>query len=137
MVVVGAGIIGCEYASMFAMAGTKVTLVDRRHEILASVDREIVDHLVERFVNLGVDIVLEADTTEIEKKTRNGGLKVHLKDGRTINTETVLIALGRQGNTDALGLEEVGVKRDERGLIKVDPFFRTSIPNIYAIGDVI
>ena len=139
MVVLGAGIIGAEYASMFSMAGTHVYLVDRRHEILASVDREIVDHLVERFTHEGMEIVLGCEASKIERKVVRGkpSVKVHLSNGRKIKADVVLIAQGRFGNTEGLGLEEVGVVRDDRGLIKTDKNFRTSVPTIYAVGDVI
>lgn len=135
MVVLGAGIIGCEYASMFSMAGSKVYLVDRRHEILASVDREIVNHLVERFVAGGMEIILEVEAQKIDKDA--DGCKLHLSNGRKISADAVLVAQGRFGNTDGLGLEEVGIDRDERGLVKVDKHFRTTVPNIYAVGDVV
>lgn len=136
MVVLGAGIIGCEYASMFAMAGTQVYLVDRRHEILANVDRQIVNQLVDRFVAQGVEIILQTEATKIEKDTKSKTARVHLANGRVVETEVVLISLGRAGNTEDMGLAEVGVALDERGLIQVDKEFRTSIPNIYAVGDV-
>ncbi len=139
MVVLGAGIIGCEYASMFSMAGTEVYLVDRRHEILASVDREVANHLVERFVAGGMEIVLEAEAKQIIKpeKGSDEGVKVYLSNNRKISADVVLVAQGRNGNTEGLGLEEVGIERDERGLIKIDKHFRTSVQNIYAVGDVV
>ncbi len=138
LVVLGGGIIGCEYASMFAMAGSKVTLVDRRHEILASVDREIVNRLVERFNAQGVEVVLEAEATRIDKKKgKAAGLGVVLSNGRKVAADAVLIAQGRKGNTAGLGLEAVGVQVNDRGLITVDKYYRTNIPNIYAVGDVI
>jgi NAD(P) transhydrogenase len=137
LVVLGAGIIGAEYASMFSMAGCKVHLVDRRHEILASVDREIVDHLVERFVAQGVEIILKNEASKIEYKADRSGLWVHLSNQRVIETDVVLVALGRLGNTEDMGLDAVGVERDERGLIKVDAHYLTSIPGIYAVGDVV
>jgi NAD(P) transhydrogenase len=140
LVVLGAGIIGCEYASMFSMAGTRVYLVDRRNEILANVDREIVNHLVERFVAQGVEILLETEAVQIEKKERvgkkSGGVRVHLSNERVIDADVVLIALGRAGNTENMGLAEAGVELDERGLVKVDGNYRSTIPNIYAVGDV-
>jgi len=135
MVVLGAGIIGCEYASIFSTAGTKVTLVDRRDEILASVDREIVDHLQGWFRQQKMEILLETEATRIEKVS--GKLRVHLANGKKITTEVVLVALGRHGNTHKLGLDSLGVKPDDRGLLKVDPHFRTSLPHVYAVGDVI
>lgn len=132
LVVLGAGIIGCEYASMFAMAGSQVYLVDRRHEILASADREIVSHLVDRFTSQGIEILLQTEATEIKE-----GGRVVLSNGREIDSDAVLVALGRWGNTHDLGLESVGIETDARGLISVDQNFRTSIPSIYAVGDVI
>lgn len=138
MVVLGGGIIGCEYASMFGMAGTRVYLVDRRNEILASVDREVVNHLVERFTHQGMELVLGCEALKLDRPKKKGGpVKVHLSNGRKITTSVVLVAQGRFGNTEGLGLEQVGVERDERGLIKVDPHFRTTVPTIYAVGDVI
>jgi NAD(P) transhydrogenase len=140
MVVLGAGIIGAEYASMFATAGTKVILVDRRNEILSTVDREIVNHLVERFTHQGMEILLGCEAEKIERRSSKGGkpsAKVHLSNGRKIAADCVLVSQGRFGNTEGLGLEEVGVDRDDRGLVKVDKYFRTSVANIYAVGDVI
>jgi NAD(P) transhydrogenase len=137
LVVLGAGIIGAEYASMFSMAGTKVHLVDRRHEILASVDREIVNHLVERFVAQGVEIILKAEASDIQYNADRSGLTVRLTSGQVLETDVVLVALGRLGNTEDMGLDAVGVERDERGLIKVDAHYRTSIRGIYAVGDVV
>lgn len=136
MVVLGGGIIGCEYGSMFAMAGTQVTIVDKRPQILSSVDREIGDHLMERFKDQGVKVILEAEATRIEKRSR-GAIRVHLSSGRKVETDVVLVAMGRFGNTTDLGLENVGIRPDERGLIQVDPEFRTSVSNIFAVGDVI
>jgi NAD(P) transhydrogenase len=134
LVVLGAGIIGCEYASMFSMAGTQVYLIDRRNEILANVDRDIVNHLVERFIARDVEILLE---TEAQKLEKGDGVRVFLSNERVIEADVVLVALGRFGNSENMGLEEVGVEKDDRGLIQVDKHFRTSIPNIYAVGDVI
>jgi NAD(P) transhydrogenase len=147
LAVLGAGVIGCEYASMFSMAGTQVFLVDRRPEILASVDREIVNHLTERFVNLGMEMILSVETTELEirksKKSSKSpdGVRVFLQSGdkaaRKLDVDCVLIAAGRKGNTEDLGLKEVGVALDNRGLIQVDANFKTAVGTIYAVGDVI
>ncbi len=135
MVVLGAGIIGCEYASMFSMAGTQVYLVDRRQEILASVDREIVSHLVGRFTSEGTEILLGCEAEKIE--TTKKGVIVHLSNGRKIESDVALVSQGRSGNTVGLGLDQIGVVCDDRGLVKVDKNFRSSIPHIYAVGDVI
>lgn len=135
MIVFGAGIIGCEYASMFQAAGSRVTLVDKRHEILNSVDREIVFNLVDRFMSLGMNFELEAEAEKIEKT--NDGVKVKLNNGKEILADLVLVAMGRQGNTDALGLENVGLSVDPRGQIKTLNHYQTEVPWIYAVGDVI
>ncbi|MBS1960223.1 MAG: Si-specific NAD(P)(+) transhydrogenase [Bdellovibrionales bacterium] len=135
MIVLGAGIIGCEYASIFQAAGTHVTLIDKRQEILSSVDREIVFHLVDRFMSLGMDIILEAETQSMEV-TPNGG-KITLNSGTTLEAEHCLVAMGRQGNTEDLGLDKVGIVADARGQIKVGPRYQTTAPWIYGVGDVI
>lgn len=135
MVVLGGGIIGCEYASIFQAVGTKVTLVDKRQEILNTVDHEIVFHLVDRFMTLGMDIVLEAEAKEFESTEE--GLKITLSNGRVLEAETCLVAMGRQGHTAGLQLEKVGLKADARGLLKVGSHFETEVPWIYAVGDVI
>ncbi len=141
MIVLGAGIIGCEYASMFSMAGTKVILVDKRKEILASVDREIVAHLVQRFEHQGVEIRLSVEATALEKGARGENqrpwVSVTLSDGSIVDADCVLVAQGRFGNTNGLGLENTKIQPDDRGLLKVDANFRTSEPHIYAVGDVI
>jgi NAD(P) transhydrogenase len=135
LVVLGAGIIGAEYASMFATGGTKVYLVDRRDEILASVDREVVDHLVDRFNHQGMELLLKCDCVKIE--FRSGTPVVHLSNGQKLKAEVVLVAQGRAGNTQDIGLEAVGIQPDARGLIPVDENYRTSVPSIYAVGDVV
>lgn len=139
MIVLGAGVIGCEYASMFSMAGTHVILVDKRNRILGSVDTEIVRALRDRFEFQGMDIVLGAEATQIETKKgpKKKDVVVHLSNGKKLRAETVLIAQGRFGNTETLALRERGIEVDDRGLIKVDSHFRTAVPNIYAVGDVI
>ncbi len=135
MIVLGAGIIGCEYASIFQAAGTRVTLVDKRQEILSSVDREVVFHLVDRFLSLGMEIELEADTQQVE--LLKSGVKIHLKSGKILEAETCLVAMGRQGNTDGLQLDKVGLTADARGQLKVVQNYQTEVPWIYAVGDVI
>ncbi|MCM2280203.1 MAG: Si-specific NAD(P)(+) transhydrogenase [Oligoflexia bacterium] len=136
LVVLGGGIVGCEYASIFAHAGTRVTLVDRRQEVLASVDREIVRRLTDRLERGGAEILLETEAQSIRPRA-NAGVAIRLTGGSTIQADAVLIAQGRYGNTEALGLEAAGVECDERGLIPVDSAFRTNIGHIFAVGDVI
>ncbi|MBC7396812.1 MAG: Si-specific NAD(P)(+) transhydrogenase [Bdellovibrionales bacterium] len=135
MIVLGAGIIGCEYASMFQAAGTHVTLVDKRQEILSTVDREIVFHLVDRLMTVGMELVLEAETKVFEYLPE--GVRLTLNNGRVLEAEVCLVAMGRQGNTARLGLEKVGLKADIRGQITVQKNYQTEVPWIYAVGDVI
>lgn len=141
MVVLGAGVIGCEYAAMFSMAGTKVVLVDKRDRILGSVDREVVQVLTDRFLYQGMEFVLGSEAKKVEirpaKRGKRGQAVVSLSNGRKVVADAVLIALGRKGNTGDLGLEQVGVQKDERGIIRVDAHFRTDRSEIYAVGDVI
>lgn len=139
MVVIGAGIIGCEYASMFLMAGTQVTLIDKRHEILASVDREIVQQLMAFFTNHGMEILLNVASYKI-KRVKHAGeecAEIEMPGGRTLSVDCVLIAQGRIGNTKGLGLEKAGLQTDDRGLLKVNAHYQTDVPHIYACGDVI
>ena len=137
--VLGAGIIGCEYASMFSIAGTKVTLVDRRDTILASVDREIVSHLVERLEHDQVNVLLKQDAKKVEVIKVKGKKKVRvtLSSGKKLVVDAVLVSLGRNGNSRGMGLEEQGIQIDDRGQIVVDRQFRTKLPHIYAVGDVV
>lgn len=135
MAVLGAGIIGCEYGSMFMMAGTKVHLVDKRNEILATVDREIVEHLTNFFDDHGMEIILEADTESV--KIVGDKVEVKLSTGRVLKVDRVLVAMGRRGNTAGLGLEAIGVECDDRALVKVNSHYQTNLKHIYAIGDVI
>lgn len=143
LVVVGGGIIGCEYASMFAMAGSEVYLVDKRPEILASVDREIVENLIVRFLHRGVKLMLGVEVTKLigaakgAKAKAASQVKLQLSNGKKVTADAVLIAQGRFGNTDGLGLNEIGIKTDDRGLIKVNANYQTTLPHVYAVGDVI
>ena len=135
LVVVGAGVIGIEYASMFAAVGTKVTVVDTRRELLPFCDSEIVRALQLSLRDLGVIFRL-GETVEAVERHESGAL-IMLKSGKRIAGETVLYSAGRQGATAGLGLEAIGVETDARGQIAVDPMYRTSVEGIYAVGDVI
>ncbi len=135
MILLGGGIIGCEFASMFLNLGVKLTMVDKRPEILASVDREIVFHLVDLLSSKGIKIELNADTTKLE--VGESGVRLHIADGRMIEADACLIALGRTGNTEELNLAAVDLQADQRGLLKVDRNYQTEVPWIYAVGDVI
>jgi NAD(P) transhydrogenase len=135
LVVVGAGVIGLEYASMFAAVGTKVTIIDARRELLPFCDSEIVRALQLSLRDLGVVFRL-GETVEAVERHESGALII-LKSGKRIVGETVLYSAGRQGATAGLGLDAIGVESDARGQIHVDEHYRTSVEGIYAVGDVI
>jgi NAD(P) transhydrogenase len=135
MVVVGAGVIGMEYASMFAALGTKVTVVERRTKMLEFCDDEIVESLKYHLRDLSVTFRFGEEVASVERHS-TAALTV-LKSGKKIAAETVMYSAGRQGQTDDLNLEAAGLAADKRGRITVDEFFRTSVDHIYAVGDVI
>lgn len=136
LTVIGAGVIGVEYATIFSALDVPVTLVEPRNSILDFVDREIVDDFIHQMRDRGMTIRLGSAVKEIRSKPE--AAEVELTDGRTIRSEVVLYAAGRTGNVGSLGLDVVGIDADSRGRIKVDPHtFQTSVLNIYAAGDVI
>lgn len=136
MTVIGGGVIGVEYATIFSALDVPVTLIESRATILDFVDREIVEDLVHQMRDRGMTVRLGCAVKEIVPKA--GQVEVHLADGRVVRSEIVLYAAGRTGNVSELGLETVGIEADPRGRIKVDPgTFQTSVANIYAAGDVI
>ena len=135
LVVVGGGVIGIEYASMFAALGTKVTVVDMRRRILEFCDDEIVEGLQHQLRDLGVTFRLGEEVTAVESLDQ--GALIELASGKRIAAEAVLYSAGRKGATEGLDLERAGLSVDERGRIPVGRTFRTSAPHIYAVGDVI
>jgi NAD(P) transhydrogenase len=135
IVVVGAGVIGIEYASMLAPLGTKVTVVERRPQLLDFCDEEIVEALRHHLRDSGLVFRFGETVTSVER--RDEGSIVALESGKRIATEAVFYSAGREGAVDQLGLEQAGLEADERGRIRVDEWFRTSVPHIYAVGDVI
>jgi NAD(P) transhydrogenase len=135
LMVYGAGVIGCEYASMFATLGVEVLLLEPRDRILPFVDDAVTERLLQAFTSRGVKIHTNAKYTRIE--VQGDEVLTVLADGTELRTERVLYAAGRTGNTRDLGLERVGLTADKRGLLQVDAHYRTAVPNIYAVGDVI
>ncbi len=135
MVVVGAGVIGIEYASMFAALGSKVTVVERRERMLEFCDVEIIEALKYHLRDLAVTFRFGETVAAVERHAR-GAITV-LESGKQIAADTVIFSAGRQGVTQDLDLEKAGLTADERGRIKVDEHFRTEVPHIYAVGDVI
>jgi NAD(P) transhydrogenase len=136
LIVVGAGLIGIEYASLLAALGVKVTLVDQRSAVLSFVDREIIDNFCAQLRQLGVTFRLGEKVVECGVEADNR-VFAKLEKGESIRGESLLYTIGRQGNTDRLNLEAVGLKAVDGGKLEVSEQFRTAVPNIYAAGDVI
>ena len=135
LAVVGAGIIGVEYATLFAALGIEVTLIDKRTELLEMVDREIVDDFTHQARGLGVTLRLGE---EVERLDTDGSTTVVvLRSGKRFAVDLVLLSAGRMGATSDLGLDRAGLAADERGRIAVNACYQTSVPHIYAVGDVI
>jgi NAD(P) transhydrogenase len=135
MVVVGAGVIGIEYASMFAALGTKVTVVEKRDRMLDFCDPEIVEALQFHLRELAVTFRFGEEVTAVEVGA--AGTLTTLASGKQIPAEAVMYSAGRQGQTDHLDLANAGLEADGRGRIFVDEKFQTTVDHIYAVGDVI
>jgi NAD(P) transhydrogenase len=135
MVVVGAGVIGIEYASMFAALGTKVTVVEKRSDMLDFCDPEIVEALKFHLRDLAVTFRFGEEVTAVEVGA--SGTITTLASGKQIPADTVMYSAGRQGQTDELDLQKAGLEVEGRGRIFVDDKFRTKVEHIYAVGDVI
>lgn len=135
MVVVGAGVIGIEYASMFAALGTKVTVVEKRPTMLDFCDPEIVEALRFHLRDLAVTFRFGEEVTGVDVGTT--GTLTTLASGKQIPAETVMYSAGRQGQTEHLNLEAAGLEADARGRIFVDDDYQTKVDHIYAVGDVI
>jgi NAD(P) transhydrogenase len=134
--IVGGGVIGCEYGSMFAALGLKVTIVEQRESILAFLDKELIDSLVYKLREQKVQIITN-DKVVGCAKSPDGRAVTYLESGKRLVTDCLLVSAGRMGNTQSLGLEQLGIETDKRGLVKVDENYQTKVPNIYAVGDVI
>ncbi len=135
LVVVGGGAVACEYASIFLALGAEVTLVDRGTRLLPFMDAQLSALLADSFRSVGMQVLSNTGVVSVTRSAE--GLIVETSDGESIGSEKVIFAAGRVGNTEDLGLKEVGVATDDRGRILVDDRFETSIPGIYAAGDVI
>jgi NAD(P) transhydrogenase len=136
LTVVGAGVIGCEYASMFATLGTRVTLVDARPELLPFVDRELVDELTHSLRSQWVTLWLGEEVTSCAVLS-TGKVRTVLASGKVIVTEKTLHTIGRQGATADLKLAAAGLEADSRGKMPVNEHYQTAVPHIYAVGDVV
>lgn len=136
IIVVGGGAVGVEFAYIFRMYGSEVVLVELKDRLLPSPDipEESSRYLARKLKRLGVDIRLKA--TLREWSTHPEGVRAVLSDGSEVTADFILLGVGRKPNTEGIGLEESGVERDSRGFVKVNQFCQTSIPNIYACGDI-
>lgn len=133
--VYGAGVVGCEYASMWRNMQVRVQLVNTRDKLLSFLDDEIIDALSYHLSENGVRIMHQEEYERVEPTDRE--VIVHLKSGKKIRSDILLWANGRTGNVDNLGLENIGVQPNHRNQIEVNQFYQTSQPNVYAVGDVI
>ena len=135
MIVVGGGVIGCEYASIFTAMGVAVTLVDGRDRLLPFLDAEISELLRSRLADLGLTVLFN-ERPKATKRT-DTGIHMTLASGKIIEAETTLFAAGRRGAVEGLGLEEAGLGINQRGNIDVNDQYQTHVKHIYAAGDVI
>ncbi|MGF0537949.1 Si-specific NAD(P)(+) transhydrogenase [Agrobacterium sp. ES01] len=137
LIVIGAGVIGVEYATIFSALDTAVTLVEPRDTMLDFIDKEIVEDFTYQLRDRNMKLIFGQSVEEVVKED-SGKCRVTLKNGRVLQSEMVLFAAGRTGAVDTLNLEAAGLEADHRGRLKVDPeSFQTDVPGIYAAGDVI
>lgn len=135
LTVVGGGVIGCEYACMFAALGVKVRLVEAKTAILPFIDTEIVERLTLAMRGLGIEFCFGRKWSHVDR--RGSDIVCVLEDKTELSADALLFAAGRVGNTQDLGLDRVGLAPDARGALKVNEHYQTSVSNIYAVGDVI
>ena len=139
LIVLGAGVIGTEYAAIFAALGIDVTLVDTREMLLPYLDREVAGIMEREMRRLGM-VVLHDDRHDTIERVRGDGremVRCVTRQGNVMEADALLYTVGRDGNTERLGLEKIGVEPNARGLLEVNEFYQTSQPHIYAVGDVI
>lgn len=137
LIVVGAGVIGLEFASMFAALNVEVTLIDQRPTLLDFVDREIIESLTFQLRRRNTIFRLGERVQSVAVEEERGRVFAKMESGKTIHGDALLYTVGRQANTDTLNLEAAGLAANARGQMTVNDFFQTSVPNIYAAGDVI
>jgi NAD(P) transhydrogenase len=135
LAVIGGGVIGCEYASIFMALGVKVSLVDGRDRLLPFLDAEISERLRERLASLGMNFLFSERPDKVER-TPNG-VRLLMKSGKVLETEAALFAAGRRAAVDGVALEKAGLAVNSRGYIDVNEQYQTKVPHIYAAGDVI
>jgi NAD(P) transhydrogenase len=137
MVVIGAGVIGIEYATIFSALDTAVTVIDPKSTMLDFIDKEIIEDFTYQLRDRNMKLFLGTKAEKVERLD-TGKVQLTLDNGRVLVTDMVLFAAGRMGATDTLNLQAIGLEADSRGRLKVNPeTFQTSVPNIYAAGDVV
>ncbi|ARQ58048.1 UNVERIFIED_ORG: NAD(P) transhydrogenase [Rhizobium etli] len=137
MIVIGAGVIGIEYATIFSALDTAVTVIDPKATMLDFIDKEIIEDFTYQLRDRNMKLLLGQKADKVEK-LENGKVELTLDSGRRLTTDMVLFAAGRMGATDMLNLEAIGLEADSRGRLKVNPeTFQTSVANVYAAGDVV
>ena len=137
IIVVGAGVVGLEYASFMAALGAEVTLIDQRPAILEFVDREIVDALAYHLRQMGTTFRLGEKVTRVGVDPQRDRVFAELESGKKVQGDVLLYSVGRQANGDQLQLDAAGLQPESRGKIKVNDCYQTSVPHIYAAGDII
>ena len=139
LAVIGAGVVGLEYASMFATLGVRVTVIDKRSELLSFIDSEIADTLAYHLRENRATLRLGEEVAGVEQFADDHGdfVRIKLASGKEVVTDKALYSIGRTGATAGLALEKAGLAADDRGRIKVNEHYQTSTPNVYAVGDVI
>lgn len=138
LAVLGAGVIGCEYATIFSTSGTKVFLINRSDKILPFIDNQVVENLIDSMRKDQIELLFNKSVASIDAPAKeNDKVKVQLESGEVLHVDMFLFAAGRNGNTKDLNLDAVGIKTTKRETIEVNENYQTSVPNIYAVGDVI
>lgn len=134
--IVGGGVIGCEYGSMFSALGIKVTIVEAQSQLLGFVDRELVESLTFSLRQQKTSIVVNDKVVRCGRSP-DGRAVTYLESGKRIVTDVLLVSAGRVGNVESLNLDKAGIKADNRGRVIVNEFYQTEVPNVYAVGDII
>ena len=134
MAIVGGGYIGCEFASLFAEFGVKVTIIESLPAIVSAQGKTISDALTAAFTKRGIELKTETFVEKIEKKSQ--GLTIHFKGGESLAVEKAIVCVGRHLNSEELALEKAGLKPGPTGAIEVNEKMETHVPGIYAIGDI-
>ncbi len=134
--IVGAGVIGCEYACILATLGIPVVLVEKRPRLLEFVDSEIIESLQYQMHNIGVTLRFNEEVVGVQKSADHS-VSIHLKSGKKIGAPLLMYSVGRIGATQSLNLESIGIQADERGRLKVNADYQTDLAHVYAVGDVV